>query len=267
MLKNLKNRNPYAHKGDFGKVMVIGGSQNYTGAPILNSLAAYRMGTDIVEIISPRRAADIIASYSPSMITFPLEKDYFRLKDKKAILELIKDSDTLIIGGGIGVSSDTKKLIPSLIKETDISAVVDADAIKSISTKDLKSNLILTPHKKEFEILSGESLEGDSKKDKYVVREFAQKHRVTLLIKGKEDIITDGEKVRINSTGTPFMSKGGTGDILAGIIASLIAQGFSYLDSAYYGAYICGKAGEIISEEKKMGYLPEELVDKIPDVL
>ena len=260
ILKLFKKRSSESHKGDFGYLTVIGGSEIYTGAPFLVSSAALRSGCDLVKVVSTKRASNIIASYSPNVITYPY------LYDIEKVRGVIISSNALTIGNGMGRSKSVLKFIRSIVKSSEVPKVIDADGIYAVREMKLE-NSILTPHRKEFEILTGENLMGKLEDDCKLVKENAKRLKCIIVVKGHTDIISDGKDVFINKTGNPYMTKGGTGDVLAGIIGSLIAQGNSLLGSALAGAYICGRAGDIISKEIGPGLLATDIIEKIPYVI
>lgn len=242
-------RSKDAHKGDFGYVLIVGGNKCFSGAPALAGLGALKAGSDLATIFAPKRAADIAATFSPSLITCPLSGDYLQPKHKKTILEHSSKYDALLLGNGAGEKESPQKLFKEIIKETGLPLVLDADALKAAKGLEKQfenREVILTPHKKEFEELTGKDL---TKKEKIEpeVKEEAQKLNTTILLKGPRDIISDGKKTALNKTGTPYMSKGGTGDILAGICASILARDPKAFRAAKASAYISGKAGEIAS--------------------
>ncbi|MEM5871612.1 MAG: NAD(P)H-hydrate dehydratase [Candidatus Aenigmatarchaeota archaeon] len=270
ILKEVYHERPeWSHKGDFGKVLIIGGSKIYTGSPALvayGALAALRAGCDIVMIAAPERPADIIAKFSPNLITTPFEGDYFTSKHLKKVLELSKNYDAIAIGPGLGIEKETQKFVIKFIEEIKKPCVVDADALKAIEKRKLSKNFVLTPHAYEFYFITGERPKYDLTTRAEMVRRNAKKFGATILLKGAIDIISDGEKIAINRTGNPYMSVGGTGDVLTGICASLLAQGVSPFKSACAAAYINGRAGDLAAKEKRP-LLATDIIDKIPEVL
>jgi len=275
--KVYKPRKPWAHKGDFGRLLVIGGSKKYSGSPTFNALAAlqtmsaYRTGTDVVEVVAPKRAADIIASFSPNIITIPLEGDYIAKKHLPILLKESKNKTAFVIGGGIERNKSTLETIKYYLKKIKILGVIDADAIyalknnKNNKNKINLSNFVITPHAYEFFILTGKKPNDNLKQRIKLVQEQAKKLNTTILLKGHVDIISNGKQTAINKTGTPFMTKGGTGDTLAGIVGSLIAQGSSLFDSACVAAYINGKAGELT--RKKISLTASDLLEQISKIV
>lgn len=269
--KVYKKRDSKSYKGDFGKLLVIGGNQKYSGAPILNSLAAVsslKSGVDLVEIVTIKRVADIIASYSPDLITLPLKGKFLSNKHLKKILNESKNKTGFVLGGGIGRKKKTLSFVRNYLKKTRLKGVVDADAIHAFSNKEEKINLknfVLTPHSGEFLFLTGKKPGGDLKNKIKIVEEQAKILNTTILLKGNIDIISNGKQTALNNTGTKYMTVGGTGDVLAGVTGSLIAQGNSLFDSACAASYICGKAGE--KSKKKRSLIASDLIKEIEKIV
>ncbi|MFP4022721.1 MAG: NAD(P)H-hydrate dehydratase [Candidatus Paceibacterota bacterium] len=254
-------------KGDFGKVLVISGSRKYTGSPIFNAVSALRAGADLTYIITHPRAAQVAASFAPDIITIPLA-DELSFSDVKKIAEESRNFDSLVIGGGLCRDLETFKVIRDLISEIEIPMVIDAEAIRALAEdKNIfsKKKAILTPHAEEFRVLSGEEISDDM--ENKVKRQAAELNSV-ILLKGHNDIISDGKEVLMNETGDPFMTKGGFGDTLAGITGALLARDPErLLEAAHLAAYINGRAGEMASEIYREGLLASDIFDLIPSVI
>lgn len=266
--KVYKERSSSAHKYDFGHLLIIGGSKMYSGAPALAALAAYKAGVDLVTVVAPERAADIIASFSPDMITYPLKGSYLNEGHLKELLDLTENKDAVVIGNGLERRAETLEVVSGFLKKVDLPCVIDAGAIYAVAKdKVFKKSFVLTPHAGEFYVLTGIKLGGKSLNEKIrIVKDYAAKLNTNILLKGNVDIISDGKKVFLNKTGNPYMTKGGTGDTLAGILGSLLAQGHSPLIASGVAAYINGKAGDIVAKEKKQALTAMDLVDAIHKV-
>ncbi|MFB6246284.1 MAG: NAD(P)H-hydrate dehydratase [Candidatus Pacearchaeota archaeon] len=266
-------RNPQAHKGNFGKVLIIGGNEKYTGAAGLNALSALavlKSGSDLVEVASPERSANIIAKFSPDLITIPLDGKHLKTKHLKKLLKESETANAFVIGSGLGREKETQKTIRKFLKKVKIPGVIDADAIYALSKKSKKPDLkstILTPHKREFENLTNEKLSEDLNKKAKQVKEQAEKLKSTILLKGKTDIISDGRETRINKTGNAYMTKGGTGDVLAGLTAGILSQGNNHIESGSAAAYINGKAGDNLAKTKKQTLLASDLIEEIEKII
>ena len=265
-----KKRNKDAHKCNFGSLLVIGGSEIYSGSPAFNALAALRSGVDLAEIVAPERSANIIAGFSPDLITYCLKGNFLKTEHLKQIYKISENKTGVVIGGGIGREKETFRTVQKFLSETKLPCVIDADAIHAVAGKKKiirgKKNII-TPHENEFFVLTGEKVSSDLKKRQEQVKRTAKELNAVILLKGNIDIISDGSRVYLNKTGTPYMTKGGTGDILAGICGALLARGIDCFESACCASYICGKAGEIAGKKFGEGLLASDLLVEIPKAI
>lgn len=258
------------HKYDFGHLLVIGGSAKYSGSPAFNALAALRCGTDLVTVVAPRRAADIIAGFSPDLITCPLEGEVLSKKHLKTLHELPDTFTACVIGGGLERKKETLVAVTSFLEETHLPCVIDADAIHAVAQcpEILKDKpFILTPHSNEFYILTGQEAKRELTARKHRVRKIALKLGTTILLKGPVDVVSNGALLETNDTGSPYMTKGGTGDILAGICGSLLARGVNCFDAALCGAYISGAAGKLAAGKFGEGMLASDILKELPKVI
>ncbi|OIO47055.1 MAG: NAD(P)H-hydrate dehydratase [Parcubacteria group bacterium CG1_02_39_15] len=279
ILKDIyKPRSANVKKYDFGLLLVIGGSEFYSGSPALSALAAFRAGTDMVRVIAPKRAADIIASFSPNLAAYPLKGDLLMKEHLATLISMTESAKTVsngnvavVIGGGMGRSAEVQETILEYLSETSVPVVIDADAIHALAKKPdiiFGKKFLITPHTYEFFVLTGKEIYQLSEEEKIkAVQSEANRLQTTILLKGKTDIISDGKEVALNETGSPYMTKGGTGDTLAGICGGLLARGIAPFKAAQAAAYINGKAGEIVAQEKKEGLLATDLIEAIPEVL
>ena len=270
--KVYKKRKPWSHKDDFGRLLIIGGSKKYSGSPAFNALAAmsaYKTGVDIVEVVAPKRAANIIASFSPDIITYPLDGNYIEKKHLPIFLKESKNKSAFIIGGGIERNKQTLKTIKTYLKKIKLPGVIDADAIYALNKgKGINlSNFVITPHAHEFYILTKIKPSENLKQRISQVQNATKKLNTTILLKGHADIISNGKEIAINKTGCPELSVGGTGDTLAGILGSLIAQGNSLFNSACAAAYINGKAGELATKKLGESVTASDLLNNIYKVI
>ncbi|VVB95458.1 Hydroxyethylthiazole kinase [uncultured archaeon] len=262
-IKPFLKRPAASHKGDAGRVLVIGGGA-YSGAPALCALAALRAGADIVTVAAPESVSDIIASFSPNLIVRPLSRDRLTDDDVPLLSGLIEKHDVVVMGMGLGTSDETlgtvRKIVPLCRK-----AVIDADALQSFLLPLLHRNIIITPHAGEMKRISGARVpEGDEKVD--FTRNFAHEHDVTVLLKGVIDIISDGKEVRANRTGNAGMTVGGTGDVLAGLTGALFAKHNAF-EAAGAAAFINGAAGDAAFSEFGYGLLATDVINYIPQVM
>ncbi|MDD2532812.1 MAG: NAD(P)H-hydrate dehydratase, partial [Candidatus Methanomethylophilaceae archaeon] len=251
-----------SHKGDNGKVLVIGGGP-YTGAPAIAASAALRTGCDIVRIASPQQSASIIAAMSPSFIVTELSCRSLCRKDLSRLSELSEAADAVLIGPGIGPGAPARSAAAEFISLCRKPMVIDADGLNAIAGKDMVFSLpaVLTPHRGEMaRLLSREP-------DDETVMAFAKRTGSVVLLKGRVDMITDGTRVRYNRTGCAAMTVGGTGDALAGSVAGLMSKGMGAFDAACLAAYICGLAGERAFDRLSYGMTAPDVVESIPRVL
>ncbi len=262
-------RNKWCHKGDFGYVLIVAGGRIYSGSPVFNALAALRAGADLTMIVCRERGADIAASFAPDIIARPLDGD-LAPKHVNKIVFLSKRFNSLIIGGGLAREPKTYKAIKEIIKQIDLPMVIDAEAIRAIAedTDILKNKkVILTPHIEEFRILTKETVKPDIDDRKAKVEKWAKEIGATILLKGNVDVISDGKALALNETGSPYMTKGGFGDTLAGICGALLARGIDAFEAAEAAAFINGKAGEIAAEKYGEGLLASDIFEFIPKVI
>lgn len=251
-----------SHKGSNGRLLIIGGGPYY-GAPVMSALAAMRIGTDIVRLAIPENCSSIVSSFSPVLMINKLSGNSLRIDHLDHLVGLSRQHDAVLIGPGLGLTDSTTEAVRLFVQECKVPVVIDADGLTALR-RDFTSTgkTILTPHMREFERLGGDpskaadSLMGMSKKSNSVI-----------LLKGKTDMISNGEKIRFNNTGCAGMTSAGTGDVLAGIVAGLLSKGMTCLDAASLGAFISGKAGEYAFSEKSYGMIATDVIENIPKVL
>jgi len=253
----LGSRPAKSHKGENGKLLVVGGSDDYVGCLALAGLAALRAGVDIVTVAAPKKVAWAINCISPDLITKKFNCTDFSVKDASQVIKLSKDFDAVLIGNGMREKSDS--FVQKVCKGIKKPIVLDAQAVRSVSMKDL-DNCMLTPHKKEFDIFV---------KNSRINKEKVQKHLRTnvLLLKGKVDKIFSRDKIKLNQTGNEGMTKGGTGDVLAGLCAGFLAQGVPLFDAACNGAYINGLVGDRLKKSKGYAFIASDIVEDIKKVV
>jgi len=263
-IKPFLKRPATSHKGDAGRILVIGGGA-YSGAPALAALAALRAGADIVTVAAPKSVSDIIASFSPNLIVRPLSGNRLVEEDILLISELINKHDAVVVGMGLGNEDSTletvRKIVPMCRK-----AVIDADALSPDVLQSSHRGIIVTPHAGEMKRLSGMDVPEDEKKKLAFVLDFAKDNKLTVLLKGKVDIISDGTEVRANRTGNSGMTVGGTGDVLAGLVGALFAKHDAF-SAACAAAFINGAAGDLAFEEFGYGLLATDVIERIPEVM
>jgi NAD(P)H-hydrate epimerase len=264
-LEMLYRRKTSEHKGDSGKILVIGGGP-YSGAPALAALAALKAGADLVTVAVPEQTAEIVATYSPDLIVRKLSSNILCSADLSILPDLINSNDIVVMGMGLGRATETletvRKILPFCRK-----AVLDADALSALSDPIFETlagscEIIITPHGGEFARLRGMETPEIPEARIKAVREFSEEKGVVTLLKGETDIISDGKQTLLNRTGNSGMTVGGTGDVLAGLTGSLFSRNPAFLASAC-AAYINGAAGDLAFEEAGNGLLATDVLEKI----
>jgi NAD(P)H-hydrate epimerase len=268
-LQMLQKRKPEAHKGNGGRILIIGGGP-YSGAPALAALAALKTGADLVTVAVPKSIAEIVASYSPDLIIRKLSSNLLCPEDLSILPDLINSHDVVVMGMGLGRANETfeavRKILPFCRK-----VVLDADALSALSGtlfKTLAGNceIIVTPHAGEFARLREMETPGEPEAREKAVREFSEENGLVTLQKGKIDIISDGKQILLNRTGNPGMTVGGTGDVLAGITGALFSRNPAFLAAAC-AAFINGTAGDLAFEKAGNALLATDVLEKIPEII
>jgi len=262
-------RSPNSHKGDNGVLLVLGGSKDYHGAPAICGMAALRTGIDLAYVVVPGPIKDIVAKHSPALVCRSYEEDYLQPSSLPAVLDLAAKCDAVCLGPGLGREEETLQAVATLVDALrEKPLVLDADGLRPFKgrTDALGPSTVVTPHAGEFKWLTGKELPLDLDQRTKIILEEASKARCTWAVKGRFDIITDGVRCKVNETGSPCMTVGGTGDCLTGIIGGLLARHNDPYRSAVAGCFISGKAGEIAAEKKGCHILPTDVVEEIPGV-
>jgi NAD(P)H-hydrate epimerase len=258
-----------SRKGENGRLVIVGGGP-YTGAPALAALAAYRVGADLVRILTPSSAAGIIASYSPAFIVNPLAGQGLNASHVEDVMAALNDCDALAIGPGLGNAPDTLAAVCDILSRCQKPVVIDADAIRAVgqnrkALKGLKG--VITPHAGEFELLTGEKLPEDIEGRTRAVRSWAKRLDMTILLKGRIDVVSDGNLVKLNRTGNPGMTVGGTGDVLTGIVGGLLARRAPPFNAARLAAITSGYSGDLAFAEAGYSIGPLDVACKITETL
>lgn len=266
-LLRLKKRGMASHKGNNGTVLVVGGSYDYSGAPTLAGLSAFKSGVDLVYLACPLSVSSTIRSYSPDLIVNTLHYDYIVEDDVDKIVELSKKADSLVIGCGMSREVETEAALNEFINKIEKPMVIDADALKLIDLSYIeeKKDIVVTPHSAEFKALFDIKIP-ESLEDKIeTVSKAARENDCVILLKGAFDIISNGKKTRLNKTGNPGMTVGGTGDCLAGLTGGLLAKGHDAFEAACLGAYINGRAGDMASVKYEYHFMASDMIKYIDD--
>lgn len=256
-----------ARKGDYGRVVIAGGSEKYSGCLGLSALAALRAGVDLAVVVAPRRAADIVAGFSPDLITMPSSSPY---PDPKLVGEALIGSDALVLGCGVVRTPVAHKALLSIIREASVPIVADAEALHAIATKPSVckgKRILLTPNGGEFKILSNDPWPKSASDRARAVRELASRYKSTVIVKGADDYVSDGARVHVDRESSPYLTKGGYGDLLSGVSGAMLARGNSSFDAARAAAYIVGRAGGFAARNLGESTLASDALAEIPMVV
>lgn len=271
VLSLLPDRDPWAHKGCFGKILLLCGSRGFTGAAALAARAALRTGAGLVFLGVPESIYEIEAVKLDEPIVFPLPEEDGKLSAAAIpqILHRLPQMDAVLIGPGLGQSDGVFAVVKAVLEHFFGPVVVDADGINVLSThrdllRERVSPTILTPHDVEFTRLGGVITEDRALSAAAAARDLD----TIVLLKGHRTVITDGVECYINHTGNPGMAVGGSGDVLSGIIVSLLGQGLSPIMAAACGAWLHGAAGDLCAKDLgQYGMLPSDVVEALPRLL
>lgn len=271
VLSLLPDRNPWGHKGNFGKLLLLCGSRGYTGAAFFAAMGALRSGAGLVFLGVPESIYGIEAVKLNEPVIFPLPDAGGRLSADAVpeILTRLHQMDAVLVGPGLGQSEGTLAVVRAVLENAQCPVVVDADGINVLSAhRDLlrgrKSPTILTPHDGEFARLGG--VIGEDRMA--AAAALAEELGCVVLLKGHETCITDGVNGYINPTGNPGMAVGGSGDVLAGVITALLGAGLPPLEAAACGAWLHGAAGDRCAAELgQYGMLPTDMLSALPRLM
>lgn len=266
-------RKKFSHKGNYGRVLVVGGSKLYSGAPMLAGLAALRAGAGLVYVASPEKVAYAIKSQAPDLITLPFSGESLSKANIDELSEIYEKADVVVVGNGLGYNEETLEAVSSLVEEIQNKGkkvIVDADGLRAFSRfqeRIKEGNLLITPHVGEFLRIS-EVQVGETWKEKYAeVKRFASQKKCTTLLKGYHTVISDGKVVKVLIGGNPGLSKGGSGDVLAGLIAGFVAQGLNLVRASIVGGFTLNLASDSLFQKYGFHYLASELLEESAKVL
>ncbi|WP_135363514.1 NAD(P)H-hydrate dehydratase [Halosimplex halophilum] len=241
-----------AEKGDSGRVGVVGGSIEFAGPPALSGLAALRTGTDVAKVLTSEVALEVVAGFSPNVLTNRFVGDVLRPDSVGKVLSVAEWSDALVVGPGL--ETPTRKAVREIVERVEVPTVVDATAIEHALDCDL-SGTVVTPDSAEVEAIEAEHGSLGS---------FAATSGAVVVSKGAEDEIYAGDERFAVEEGTPAMTVAGTGDTLAGVVGSLLGGGLDPVDAARLGPWIVGRAGELAAEEYGSGLVATDVIERIP---
>ena len=270
MKNKLMNFADNCNKYTRGKTAIIGGSTGMTGAVCLASRAASRSGCGLVCAVVPEELNGIFEIKLTEEMSLPLnsENGSFKGDDTEKLFDMLAKCHSVATGMGAGKSNGYQKVLKWLLREYKGKLILDADALNIIAEKPyyLREGVVLTPHTGEFSRLIGKSsIEIENNREE-LAKKYAKENSAVVVLKGENTVVTDGERVYINKTGNKGMAKGGSGDVLSGIIASLCAQGMENYDAAVCGVYLHGLAGDIAEENyTDMSMTASDIIKHIPD--
>ena len=271
VLSMLPDRPNDSHKGTFGKILLLCGSRGFTGAAALAAMGALRSGAGLTYLAVPESIYEIEAVKLTEPVIFPVDDDNgtYSISGVPQIEDLLTGKDAVLVGPGIGRSDGATAVVRTVLESFSGPVVVDADGINVLSAhKDIlrgrTSPTILTPHDGEFQRFGGNLTEDRIRS----AAEMATQYSCVVLLKGCRTIITDGMRCYCNHTGNPGMATGGSGDVLSGIIVSLLGQGLPPLEAAACGAWLHGAAGDLCAKEiGQYGMLPSDMVNVLPRLM
>jgi ADP-dependent NAD(P)H-hydrate dehydratase len=273
----LPARSPDAHKGTFGRALLVGGSRGMAGAIGLAGMACLRAGAGLTTVATPDVCLDTVASYEPCYTTVPLPSDSKGRITGSAghrLEELWERFTCLAVGPGLGQSDHLALLMEDAYRDCPLPMVVDADGLNALSKAKWAAIVpggkrILTPHPGEFKRLVAEANPTDDRNEQEsLAARKAKQSQTVILLKGRGTYITDGVRQYRNTTGNPGMAKGGSGDVLTGIILAFLAQGLDAFDAACLGAYVHGLAGDLAAAEMgQVSLIARDLLRFLPGAL
>ncbi len=250
-----------SHKGQNGSVLIIGSNSDYIGAVVFAANTALSQGIDLAYIVAPEESSKIIKQYNPEFIVRSTPGDTLTLDALTLIEDLIDKVDTVLIGSGAGLDKRTGELFNKILEVTDKPVVIDADGLKLVDVENIRNkNVIVTPHKGEFKALFNRDVPEKLEEKIELSMELSKEYGVVILLKDVVDVITSPNDYKLNKTGNQGMTKGATGDMLAGLV-SAIATKNSLFEAAYIAAYILGSAGDTAYEELGFNYTASDILE------
>lgn len=271
IIKNfIPPRKSSSRKGENGKVLVVGGSYLYHGAPILSSLAALRAGIDLVYICVPKINVTSTRAFSPNLIVVPLvDVKLTRGAVRKLVGIIPKELDSATIGMGLGIQDrEALKILVKDLLDRAVMLSLDASALVPEILNEIKDKkVIVTPHAGEFKRLFGELPTDNIKQRTMTVQKYAKDNGVTVLLKGPTDVVSDGAQTFLNPKNLSSMTVGGTGDVLSGIVAAMLSKNKNPVQAASAAVFVNGKAGFLAQKKNGLHVVATDLLDFIPVVM
>lgn len=268
--KLLPKRNSKSHKGQNGKVLIVGGSIDFSGAPILAGLGALYSGADLVYLYVPSSNFDVTRGMYPDFVVKKFDGEFLQEKDTDEIIAFGKECNSILIGPGIGIHEESQAAIVKILENLHIPTVLDAEAIsalKKIEKFPLQQTIVITPHAREFQNLVDKDMIIDEQDSKSVIllRSISMDLQLNVLLKGPVDYVSSEEgHVETNHTGNAGMTVGGSGDVLAGVVATFLAQGSEGFDAARCAAYVVGDAGDTMKKTKGWYFSASDIATALP---
>ncbi|MHC4882420.1 MAG: NAD(P)H-hydrate dehydratase [Planctomycetota bacterium] len=274
-IPKLSKRPVDGHKGTFGKVLIVGGSMGFSGAPALAGKAALRSGAGLVRVSVPESIQPIVATLDPCYTTIGLSEKNGQFSSKAAteLAAHLPDNDVVAFGPGVGTGAGVKDILLSLLAVEGLKLVIDADGLNVLSQcggpggwlEKKKADVVLTPHPGEMQRLWKSVFREPMPEDRSECAvKFAEKTGTVVVLKGAGTVVTDGERVFVNDTGNPGMATAGSGDVLTGVIAALIGQGLSTFDAAVLGVHAHGLAGDAAAKIRgQVGMIATDIVEHL----
>ena len=265
-----------AHKGQFGYVLAVGGSRGMAGAMVLAARSAIRSGAGKVTAAVPEGLYPIVASHLVVCTTEPLPEGpggVLAPESADRVVDLSADFHVVALGPGLGRAAGLVRLTADLLERVTLPMVVDADGLNCLAETvevlhERPAPTVLTPHPKEMARLTGRGTGKVQAEREATAAEFARRWGVVVVLKGAGTVVTDGHRIYVNTTGNPGMATGGSGDVLTGAIAGLVAQGLEPFDAAVLGVYIHGLAGDLAREELgEAGMIATDILERLPAAL
>jgi NAD(P)H-hydrate epimerase len=267
-----KTRAPESHKGDFGRLLVVGGNETYTGAPSYVALAALRTGVDLAYVAAPERTATVASSFSPNIIAIKLKGSHLSPSNLDELEPWLSRVTGIVVGPGLGTHPETISAVEGLLERAEslrLPILLDADALKAFgkSRRKISTSAVLTPHMGEFKAVSGKDPSSELEARTTDVRDLAHELDCTVLLKSHIDVISNGHRWKMNATGNPGMTVGGTGDVLSGVVGAFLSQDCDPFQASCAGAFVNGAAGDFVYSEKGYHIVATDLIEKIPAVM
>jgi NAD(P)H-hydrate epimerase len=275
-LPELPPRPAASNKGKFGRILVIAGSRGMSGAAVLSGSAALRGGAGLVRIATPREVWPLVAVGNPCCMTLPLDQDEggsFTPAALEAVLDTAKASDVVALGPGLGRGRHVRHLVQTIVSQVSLPLVLDADGLNACADEpgilqQRGGPIIMTPHPGEFGRLLGKTPAEVQAARAEFASDFAKSHKLVVLLKGHETVVTDGDRLYVNTTGNPGMATAGSGDVLTGLIAALLGQGLDPFGAAQLGAHLHGLAGDLVRVANgEVGLIATDLIEYLPKAL